>query len=118
MDIRIADSADLDRTEALVSWLRRPHVDGVAVTVPGLDAARRERSARQLRRHFNDCGCAWSALALVAAVTAALVLGPRGGAIAVAALGCLGAAVTGKLLGLAWSRRRLLTLLRALRTTS
>lgn len=119
MHIEIADCADLDRAEALVSWLRRPHLDRVTVTMPGLDAAERERAAKAIRHLFNDCGCTWGALALVAAGAGVLMVGPNGGrAVAGAALGCLAAAAAGKLLGLAWSRWRLLTRLRALRSAS
>lgn len=47
------------------------------------------------------------------------MIGPSGGrAVAAAGLGCLAAAVAGKLLGLSWSRRRLLHRLRALRAVS
>jgi hypothetical protein len=119
MHIEIADRADLDRAETLVSLLRRPHLDRVTVTLPGLDATERERTAAIIRRLFNDCGCDWGALALVTAVVGVLMVGPSGGpAVAAAVLGCLAAAVAGKLLGLSWSRRRLLLRLRALRAVS
>ncbi|SCF47193.1 hypothetical protein [Micromonospora mirobrigensis] len=116
MDVEIADRADLDRVAALVSLLHRPHLDRVTVTLSGLDATERRHTAELLRRLFNDCGCGAGALAMVVAVAVALLVGPHGGrAIATAALGCLGAAVAGKFLGLARSRRRLLVRLRALR---
>ncbi|MEV6367723.1 hypothetical protein D7147_16075 [Micromonospora musae] len=119
MNIEIARVADLDRVETLVSWLKRPHLDRVTITMPGLDTTERERAARTIRHLFNDCGCAWAALAFVVAVPAAVLARPSGGAAyAVAALSCLAAAVAGKLLGLAWSRQRLLARLRALRSAS
>ncbi|MEV6377233.1 hypothetical protein [Micromonospora musae] len=119
MNIEIARVADLDRVETLVSWLKRPHLDRVTITMPGLDITERERAARTIRHLFNDCGCAWAALAFVVAVPAAVLARPSGGAAyAVAALSCLAAAVAGKLLGLAWSRQRLLARLRALRSAS
>ncbi|TYB93669.1 hypothetical protein FXF53_27730 [Micromonospora sp. WP24] len=119
MNIEIARVADLDRVETLVSWLKRPHLDRVTITMPGLDTTERERAARTIRHLFNDCGCAWAALAFVVAVPAAVLARPSGGAAyAVAALSCLAVAVAGKLLGLAWSRQRLLARLRALRSAS
>ncbi|MFC0504379.1 hypothetical protein [Micromonospora costi] len=119
MNIEIAHPADLDRVETLVSWLKRPHLDRVTVTMPGLDATERDRAARTIRHLFNDCGCAWAALTFVVAVTVAVLARPSGGtAIAVAALTCVAAAIAGKLLGLAWSRQRLLARLRALRSAS
>lgn len=119
MNIEIATHADLDRAEALVSWLRRPHLDRVTITMPGLDNTDRDRAVGAIRHLFNDCGCTWAAVALVAAGSAVLLIGPSGGrAVAGAALCCLTAAVAGKLLGLAWSRRRLLARLRSLRSAS
>ncbi|MEU8297150.1 hypothetical protein AB0C04_07685 [Micromonospora sp. NPDC048909] len=119
MNIEIADQADLDRAETLVSWLQRPHLDRVTVTMPGLDDTERDRAARAIRHLFNDCGCTWAAVAFVAAGAAAVLIGPSGGrAVAVAAAGCLTTAVADKLLGLAWSRRRLLARLRSLHSAS
>ncbi|MEV4197724.1 hypothetical protein [Micromonospora globbae] len=119
MNIEIAHPADLDRVEALVSWLKRPHLDRVTITMPGLDATESDRAARTIRHLFNDCGCAWGASALVVAVAGAVLARPGGvAALATAALACLAAAVAGKLLGLAWSRQRLLARLRALRTAA
>ncbi|MEV6816443.1 hypothetical protein [Micromonospora sp. NPDC051296] len=119
MHIEIAGHADLDRAEALVSWLERPHLDRVTITLPGLDTTERERTAVTLRHLFNDCGCAWGLAALVVAGAGSLLAWPSGGrGIAVAVLGCLLAAAAGKLLGLAWSRRRLLALLHHLRSAS
>ncbi|MFD0785019.1 hypothetical protein ACFQZ8_14020 [Micromonospora azadirachtae] len=119
MNIEIARAADLDRVETLVSWLKRPHLDRVTVTMPGLDTTERERAARTIRHLFNDCGCAFGALALVVTVAASVLARPSGGtAYAMTALTCLAAAVAGKLLGLAWSRQRLLARLRALRSAS
>lgn len=112
MHIEIAERTDLDRAGALVSWLRRPHVDRVVVTLAALDARERERSAEAIRRLFNDCGCTWSAVALVGAGGVALAAGRS---VIGVALTALAAAVAGKLLGLAWSRHRLLARLRALR---
>ncbi|PZG16421.1 hypothetical protein C1I95_17700 [Micromonospora craterilacus] len=119
MHIEIADHVDLDRAEALVSWLERPHLDRVTITLPGLDTTERERAAVTVLRLFNDCGCAWGLAALVLAGTGALLVRPDGGqGIAGVVLAGLLAAAAGKLLGLAWSRRRLLALLHNLRSAS
>ena len=119
MHIEIANHADLDRAEALVSWLQRPHLDRVTITLPGLTATERKNAAMALRRLFNDCGCAWGLAALTAAVVGSVLIWPGSGRpLAGAVLGCLGAAVAGKLLGLASSRRRLLALLHALRSAA
>ncbi|HEX2772212.1 MAG TPA: hypothetical protein VHN18_07240 [Micromonosporaceae bacterium] len=119
MHLEIAGRADLDRAEALATWLRRPHVDQVAVRMPGLDSAECERSARAIRHLFNDCGCTWGALALLVAAVGVLVIGPAGWPdVGGSVLGCLAAAAGGKLLGLAWSRYHLLARLRALRSST
>ncbi len=119
MHIEIADHADLDRAEALVSWLERPHLDRVIITLPGIGTTERERAAANLRHLFNDCGCAWGLAALVLAGAGSLLVWPSGArGVTGAVLGCLLAAVAGKLLGLAWSRRRLLALLHTLRSAA
>ncbi|WP_233362184.1 hypothetical protein [Streptomyces sp. GMR22] len=116
MRLKLEWPEDLEHAAALASWFGRPSVHEVVVLVPWLDADEQHRSAASIRRLFNDCGCAAGMVAF--AVTVGVVLGRQlavGGwswsSAGIALLvGVVGAAV-GKLLGLAWSRHRLRSLL-------
>ncbi|MFE7245761.1 hypothetical protein [Streptomyces sp. NPDC057580] len=108
---------DLRGAATLASWLGRPCVDEVVVRTPWLVAEEQDRSAKEIRRLFNDCGCGVGMTAFVVATTAVLVLqlsrhGWSWAPVGTALLVGVGAAVVGKLLGLAWSCLRLRALLR------
>lgn len=116
MRLKLEWPEDLEHAAGLVSWLGRPSVHDVVVLVPWLDADEQRRSAASIQRLFNDCGCAAGMAAF--AVTVGVVLGHQvavGGwswssAGITLLVGVAGGAV-GKLLGLAWSRHRLRSLL-------
>ena len=114
LTIRTRD--DLQATAGMASWLRRPPVRDVIIDIPSIEDDVCRQAAKALRRHFNDCGCFWGAPAFLLALLALLF---RGGAHTwtgvTASLGlALAAGAGGKLLGLAWSRSRLLAWLRRL----
>ena len=118
----IADGGDLRRAHDTASWLGRPRVERVVVTLPGLTEAERQRAGQRLRALHNDCGCRTGELSLVltaAAVWLAPLAAPvpRPGWPVVLLLLVL-AAVGGKLLGLARSRHLLREELRRLRATT
>ncbi|MEU1803652.1 hypothetical protein [Streptomyces sp. NPDC019937] len=107
---------DLEHATALASWLGRPSVHEVVVLVPWLDADEQRRSAASIRRLFNDCGCPAGMAGFV--VTVGVVLGHQlavGGWswpwVGFALLAGVAGGAVGKLLGLAWSRHRLRSLL-------
>lgn len=109
--------SDLERTERLATWLSRPAVDDVCVTLPWLDEDERHRVARAIQTYFNDCGCLVGAPAFVLALAWCLHASPWPDGSAWAAAGytllaSVGAALAGKGAGLLWSRWRLRVLLR------
>ncbi|MER5918262.1 hypothetical protein ABT124_50570 [Streptomyces sp. NPDC001982] len=117
MRLTLESLDDLKGAARLASWLGRPSVDEVVVRTPWLAAEEQDRSAKAIRRLFNDCGCAVGMAAFAIATAAVLVLQlPRHGwswaPVGTALLVGVGAAVVGKLLGLAWSCLRLRALLR------
>lgn len=119
MRLQLESHDDLFQAAALASWLDRPSVSEVVVTLPWLDTDERSSSAQAIRRLFNDCGCAVgsiSAMATVAAVLLPQVLtrGWSWPAVGSAVGAGVAAAVAGKLAGLAWSRWRLRARLRLL----
>ncbi|QLH25536.1 hypothetical protein [Streptomyces sp. Rer75] len=116
MRLKLECPEDLEHAAALASWLGRPTVHDVVVLVPWLDPDERRRSAATIRRLFNDCGCAAGMAAF--AVTAGVALGYQfavGGwswpSAGVGVLVAVAGGAVGKLLGLAWSRHRLRSLL-------
>ncbi|MFI7245277.1 hypothetical protein [Streptomyces qinglanensis] len=118
MHLVLQRAEDLRRAAALASWLGRPTVDEVVVLLPWLGTGERGRSAETVRRLFNDCGCTAGIAAFTGAVSAFLVyrLAIAPGVFpwplfGVTVLLGVAAGVCGKLLGLAWSRRRLRGLL-------
>ncbi|MEU3193321.1 hypothetical protein ABZ686_22410 [Streptomyces sp. NPDC006992] len=118
MHLVLEGAEDLRRAAALASWLGRPTVDEVVVRLPWLGTGDRGRSAESVRRLFNDCGCVAGTAAFTVAVSAFLVyrLTIASGVFSwplfgVTVLLGVAAGVCGKLLGLAWSRRRLRGLL-------
>ncbi len=121
--LTISSRSDAERAAASATWLSRPRYESVRVDLEPLDQRTAASLSAQIRKLFNDCGCAWGELALVAAMITVL-LGPRlvgwpashgwGSSIAI----CVIAAIAGKLAGLAWSRRRVRHLLRHLAATS
>lgn len=109
--------SDLERTARLATWLSRPAVDDVSVTLPWLTEDERHRAARAIRRYFNDCGCLAGAPAFVIALAWCLAAnpwpaGPAWSAAGYTLLASVGAALAGKGAGLFWSRWRLRVLIR------
>ena len=107
----LAGAEDLRRAHDAASWLGRPRVDHVLVALPWVGEPLRSIAGRRVRRHLNDGGGRAGELALGVAVLAlwlvpSLLHVPRPGWPSVAVL-LIVTAVGGKLLGLAWSRRRL-----------
>jgi hypothetical protein len=110
---------DVVEARALVRWIGRPHFSAVHVDAPSLDEDTRQRSAKRVRKLFNDCGCGSGQVAFLAAFPIALwrllaemdaaLLAVAGGLVIATAV-----SIAGKGLGLAWSRWRLLTKLREL----
>jgi len=116
MTLVIQDRRDLHRAGHLVSWLNRPAVDLVQVTLPWLDSREQQRNAKALKFYLNDCGCLWGVPAFVAAFAGCLAMAPsRGGqtwiAVGLSLLVAVAAALVAKLAALAWSRWRLRVLL-------
>lgn len=114
------DRDDLERAAALVSWLNRPPVEKVLVTLPWLDSKEQVRSANALRDLFNECGCLWGGLTFLVTLTGAFSFQfIQGGLsltrVAVLVLIAVCSAFTAKLLSLAWSRWRLLAWLQRMR---
>lgn len=113
--ISITGPHDARRLRARATWLGRPLVRSVEVSLPSLDGGARERTARRLRRLFNDCGCLWGAPTFLVTFGVLLArawpagLGWRSVVLAFAV--AVAAAFGAKLLALAWSRWRLLRLL-------
>jgi hypothetical protein len=101
----------------MASWLGRPSVDRVVVDLPWVEEDDRQRVAKALRRYFNDCGCFWGTPVFLVALLSGLIL-LDGADTWQGVVGCivfaLVAGAAGKLLGLAWSRWRLLAWLRRL----
>ena len=118
MRLTLETDADLRRALALASWLDRPAVSHVEVRLPGLGPVERDRSARAIRKLFNDCGCVVSTVAMVATAVVLAVAGAGADwswwRIGVATLVCLAAAIAGKVLALAASGWRLRIRLRHL----
>jgi hypothetical protein len=107
----LATADDLQRTYDAASWVGRSRVDHVLVALPWVGEPERSAVARRVRRYHNDCGCRMGELVLGVAVLVLWLAPPalhvaRPGWPSVVLLLVL-AAVGGKLLGLAWSRRQL-----------
>ena len=121
--LTISSRIDLERAVSSATWLSRPRVAAVHVSVDGVDQASSAALGTRIGKLFNDCGCAWGEMALAVALVV-LLLGPGlvawpaglnwAGVVAI----CAVAAVAGKLFGLALSRRRVRQLLRRLAVTS
>ena len=121
--LTIANRSDAERAAASATWLSRPRFEAVRIDVEHVDGFTAASLSAQIRKLFNDCGCAWGEVILAVALIT-VVLGPPlagwpaglgwGRSIAI----CVVAAVAGKLAGLAWSRRRVRQLLRRLAATS
>ena len=59
MIIKLENQRDLEQASQLVSWLNRPVVDKVVVSLPWLDEGQRARIEKTMKFLFNDCGCLW-----------------------------------------------------------
>jgi hypothetical protein len=117
--LELEDRDDLDRAVVLVSWLNRPSMEKVRVTLPWLDPSEQARSAAAIHRLFNDCGCLWGGptffLVLVGSLTTRFVAAEMSwAAMGVSFLVAMLAAFAAKILGLAVTRWRLLVWLRRL----
>ncbi len=66
LDIRSAD--DLAEARRLNSWLTRLPLRGITIEAAGLRPDDARRLEKRLRRLFNDCGCAQTGLAFLAAM--------------------------------------------------
>ena len=116
MTLVLRSRTDLARASRLASWLHRAPIDDVIVSLPWLDSRERQRAARTLRSHFNDCGCAEGTVAFVLVLAVCVWTQPWPGAawwmaIAYSFVSALFAAVPAKLGALLWSRWRLRVLL-------
>jgi hypothetical protein len=104
---------DVERARDDATWLGRERLDHVLVALPGVGEPTRTELARRVRRHTNDCGC--RAGELVALLTVLVLwLGPFSPGVLPGLGLVLGAAVAGKLAGLAVSRQLLRADLRRL----
>ena len=100
---------DVAAAHAATGWRDRGRVERVVVDLPGMSPKVRAQAEQRIHRLRNDCGCLWGELGLLV-VLLGLTVGPAAGWVdgVLPVSGCaLAAAVGGKLLGLAWSRRRL-----------
>lgn len=118
--LELEDLEDLDRASVLASWLNRPSVEAVRVTLPWLGGDERLRAAEELHRQFNDCGCFWGGPAFLLVLGGSIAMRTSEGespwsATGMALVAAVPAAVAAKLLGLAVSRWRLMACLRDLR---
>jgi hypothetical protein len=116
MTLHIHNIHDLQRAGRLASWLHRPSISSVEVGLPWLDEHERRRVGRVLTRSFNDCGCLWGAPAFIGSLLACLVWAPwqirqLWLEIGVSLPLAVAAALTAKVIALAWSRWRLKTVL-------
>ena len=107
----LATAKDVEQAYVRATLLGRRPVDEVQVALPWLSEHERQSAARRVRQNLNDCGCRTGELVL-ALVGLTVFLGPAllrldrpGWPVVVLLL--VVAAVGGKLLGLALSRRRL-----------
>jgi hypothetical protein len=112
MRLVISSRDDLEQTRRLASWVNRPAVDHVLITLPWLDVDERQRIAKELEAQFNACGCTWGTVAFVLALvwclrTAALGSASVSSGAGYVVLGSVTAAIAGKALGLKWSQWRL-----------
>lgn len=110
---------EVDEARAFVRWIGRPQFSAVHLDAPSLDEKTRQRSAKRVRKLFNDCGCGWGQVAFAAAFPVAVwrLLAEIDAALLAVAGGLVfatAASIGGKGIGLAWSRWRLLTKLREL----
>ncbi len=115
--LALTSGAEIERALRAATWLGRPHVSTVVLD-PSLpdDGGAAAAEADQIKRAFNDCGCAWGEMALLATVLALVgthvSTGDPGWVEAVGL--AITAAVVGKAAGLARSRRQLHHVLRRL----
>lgn len=109
LDIRSRGEAE--RVAASFGWFSRPQLVSVDIAIEGVDDRRAAVLGDRIRRLSNDCGCVWGETALLCGLIFSWLVGIGWGwGVGV----CAGAAVVGKLAGLAWSRHRLVRLLRRL----
>ena len=112
MIIKLKNQFDVEQAAQLVSWLNRPSVDNVQVSLPWLDENEQGQSARALKYLFNDCGCLWGGPAFLITFVSYVVIQLHTSAFSWAMLGsafliAVGVALVAKFLGLGWSRWRL-----------
>ncbi len=67
MILKLKNQADLKEAATYISWLNRPHIESVLVSLPWLGKAEQSRLAKTLRFLFNDCGCLWGSPAFMIA---------------------------------------------------
>src|SRR5215213_2449124 len=95
MRLVISSNSDIEQARRLASWVNRPAVDHILITLPGMDTEERGRIARELKNHFNECGCTWGTVAFGLAAAWCLGTNPWGTASAPATVGyALAASVT------------------------
>jgi hypothetical protein len=112
MKIILNSRSDLEKAQQFISWLSRPTVDQVVVSIHWLDRAEQKRAEKLLKALLNDCGCQWGAPTFLISFALCILTVLReiditwctvGGAFLISA--CF--AFIAKLLSLAWSYWRL-----------
>jgi hypothetical protein len=112
MKIILDSRADLEEAVQLISWLNRPTIDQVVVSIPWLDRNDQKRSEKFLKRLFNDCGCQWGAptfliTIILSSLTVLREIGITWYTMGLSFLISVCIAFVAKLLSLAWSCWRL-----------
>ena len=116
MKIQLNNRDDVERARSLATWLSRPAVDQVVITIPWLPERQRARLEKRIKYLFNDCGCLWGGPVFLVVFSAVLVTKWSSGGFSWPTLGVsfgIGAmaALTAKFTALACSGVRLKSLL-------
>jgi hypothetical protein len=59
MIINIKNQKDIEEVLKYVSWLNRPNVDKLILSLPWLSKKQQSKYEKRLKFLFNDCGCLW-----------------------------------------------------------
>jgi len=65
MRLVLNNQADIESALGLTTWLSRPMLNQVELSLPQISKSEQNRFAKSIKNAFNDCGCFWGAPAFI-----------------------------------------------------